>query len=407
MSDPHSTPAGAKAKAKPSKPKKPRPDFPLFAHASGQWAKKVRGRMHYFGPWADPKAAIEKWLTQRDDLLAGRTPRAHDPDALTVKQLCGLFLDSRQRLVDSGELTAGTLRDYHAAAKVVASVLGKQASVEQLCPADFARLRSKLAKGQGPKSLEGHVARVRAIFNYADKNGLLDRPLTKIWGTEFKKPSKTVLTKHRSATVRMFTPAEVRKLIDGASPQVAAQIWLGINCGLGGTDLAKLRFDQVDGEWLNAPRSKTGIMRRCWLWPETRQAVTDAIQARPEPKDATLSDVLFITKYGRDWTHQGALSSEFAKLTKRVGITGKGKTHYTLRHVFQTVGDETRDFVAVSAIMGHASGSISDHYRERIGDDRLRAVAEHVRGWLMNGEAETEATAAGDQAPVSEEAAAQ
>jgi hypothetical protein len=54
MSETHST-----APARPDKPAEPHDQLPLFARA-GVWAKKITGKLHCFGPWADPDGAGAK-----------------------------------------------------------------------------------------------------------------------------------------------------------------------------------------------------------------------------------------------------------------------------------------------------------------------------------------------------------
>jgi integrase len=383
----------------PGKPAKPRPDFPLFPHATRRWAKKIRGKLHYFGPWEDPDGAEKKYLDQRDDLHAGRKPRP-DTSAATVKGIVNDFLNAKRALVHSGELSPRTWMDYKQVCDLVVRQFGKGRLAGDVGPDDFAGLRNEAAKRWGPHRLGKAVQFVRVLFRHAYDAGLIDRPAR--FGPGFKRPSmKTLRLQRAKQGAKLFTAEEIRRMVDGAGVPLRAMILLGINCGFGNSDCGNLPLSAVDLEagWIDYPRPKTGIARRCPLWPETVQALKDALAARPVPKQPEHAGLFFVTRKGGSWFKRGQekadgsgfeggeenpVKNETAKLLRRLGINGrKGRGFYTLRHTFRTVADETKDQVAVDYVMGHEIPNMSAAYRETISDERLQAVANHVHGWLF------------------------
>jgi hypothetical protein len=61
--------------------------------------------------WNDADAALKKYLAQRDDLQAGRTPHSSG-DELTVRELVNRFLTAKQHLVNTQELAQRTLSSF-------------------------------------------------------------------------------------------------------------------------------------------------------------------------------------------------------------------------------------------------------------------------------------------------------
>jgi hypothetical protein len=121
---------------KQKRPAKPYDDFPLFPHATRRWAKKIRGKLHYFGPWDDWQAALKKYQEQSDDLHAGRTPRAQ-AEGFAVRDLLNHFRTSKKRLADAGEITPRTHAEYIATCDRIVAAFGATRLVLDLVAEDF------------------------------------------------------------------------------------------------------------------------------------------------------------------------------------------------------------------------------------------------------------------------------
>ena len=413
------------------KPEKPYPAFPLFAHGNGMWAKRIRGTVRYFGKWADPDAALAKYLAQKDALYAGREPLPVGPDEWTVRDLCNHYLTAKKAAVEAGEITDRSFREYLAACKRLGRVVGADTAVSHLVRDDFTRLRADMAKTWGPVRVLNEIRRVRMIFTWGVAQNILDHLPS--YGDGMKRPSAKVLRKNRSAKgPRMFQAEQIQDLLRIASPTMKAFILLGINCGYGNTDLGRMERSRLDLKtgWADYPRPKTGVPRRCPLWPETIKAVKHVLKLRrkretnpvvpeipaasaeaidhvatpivavgtgtpeapvkaPKPKlpAKKYRKLLFLSVSGRPWqTESGSpISTIFGRLVRRLGFHRSGLNFYALRHTFQTVAGATKDEPAISAIMGHfaKASDMAAVYREQIGDERLKEVTDHVQKWLF------------------------
>ena len=346
-------------------------DFPLRWHPRGGWCKKICGRVTYWGQ-VTPDEALAKYLHERDYLENGETPPAYDSDAIKIKELCNEFLASKEAKVESGELTQRSWDDYKRTCDHVLKHFGHNRAVANLRPIDFERFRAYLSKGRGLVALSHEITRTRGLFKFAHKMQLIEHSVR--YGESFDKPSKGKLRTIRNDAGRQdFTHEEAYQLLEATSGQLHAMVLLGLNCGLGNSDLTRLSIDNLDvkGGWLNYPRPKTGARRRSALWKETVKALQPFIDGRTEGR-------VFTTKYLNPWS-ASAITHEFRKVLVALGMTKTQRSFYGLRRTFRTIADQLHDNGACDLVMGHISDStMGGHYTQHIDDDRLLRVANHV-----------------------------
>jgi integrase len=399
--------------------RKPHKDFPLFPHATGRWAKKVKGKLEYFGSTKDDpdgERALLEWLDQKDNILAGR-PRRIETTVLTVRELSNKLLNSKNVEMRNGLVKPISLRRWMRVCERIIKFFGKDRAVESLGPDDFQAFAETLVE-YSPSTRRDWFGYTRGLFNFAynDEQRLIAQPV--LFGRAFRKPKQS--RERLEESRRSFSAEEIRAMLsivgewsNGekrrvlAGARMRAIILLAINCGFGNNDCGTLKMRALDliSGWHFHARPKTGVRRRCPLWPETIDAIQDWLKVRTKPKSEAHSDLLFISATGLPITGLTRQSEErlsagkvfqlgmrnsahdpMTKILTAVGIRQRGLSFYSFRHTFETIGGAVKDQVAVDLIMGHITEGMGTTYRDSIDDERLRAVTDHVRAWLFGKE---------------------
>lgn len=411
----------SKTTGKRRKPNKPNQSFPLTPHNNGQWCKKIRGKIHFFGVWEDPDAALQNYLRVAADLHAGREPPSVrlPAEGVTVKQVCNHYLTYQHRRSQGGEIGHRWFEDCRRAVESFSSYVGRGRLLSDLSPNDFLRYRQKIVrsglagrkKGLGVHALTRTITIIKGMLKYAYEMGLIERPIR--YGKAFDRPSATLVRKSRRAAdlangKRLFREGQVKSLIDEAEGPLRAQILLGINGGFGNTDCGSLPTSAVDWDrgLIEFDRPKTGAERVVPLWEETLEALRGVLATRPRPSDGRDQHLLFLTATGKPWVRQNvhrtpdggiekvvhvdSIGAQFSCLLSDLSLKRKGVGFYTLRHTFRTWADETGDQHAIHRIMGHAIPGMSGIYVEEISLERMRAVVDHVRSKVFPEKTEDE-----------------
>lgn len=350
------------------------------------WAKKIRGKVHYFGTVYDD--SIREYLRQKPYLEAGVAPPL---DQCTVATLLNSFLSHRKEKLDSGNLSQRTYDDYLEVCKLIAGSISKHNAISILSVEHFEAVRRGLAKGKNkktisPKRFDIRLGYARTIFRFASiDNRFVDRQLP--FQSALASVSDNELRRHRQASPkRAMTANEINKAIKVSDPSFKAIILLGINGALNNSDIRTLlrdkAIDAIQTGLLEYPRAKTHFMRVTPLWPETLEALKIAIaESCPD-----LGPELFLTLSGKPYTSgkYDLVSKTFYRYLKSAGIYSPGKNFGALRTTFSNIGKEVGDDLALKALMGHSDGStLYENYADGVYVERLRKITNHVQGWLF------------------------
>jgi integrase len=389
------------------KPKKPK-NCPLFPHAGGTWCATIAGKHKHFGPWGDLEGALKRHENFMAAYRAGQKAKDLPDGMLPLSLLANKYLTYQHGRAKAAEITLRSFRDIKDTVEVFVESVGGYSLVSSLAPENFAAYRAKLMKTMGHHAIKRSVTLIRGMFKWAYDNDVIASSMK--FGTGFSAYKKERVESRKRQRDLSFTGPEIRLMVESATIPLKAMILMGINCGFGNNDIGTLTWDSLDldGAVLDTFRQKTGVMRRCPLWPETVKALGEVAALKRRPLMDADKGKVFINQNGVPYVREEAVEKngviegvsvndnipqEFSRLMADIGIYGwskpkskgkrprpvsDGRGFYCLRRTHRTWADDAKDANAADTIMGHAFETMGGTYVQGVPDARLKAITDHI-----------------------------
>jgi integrase len=357
--------------------------FPLTLHPTGQYCKKVKGKMYYFG--SDKRQALEKYLDQATYLHGGQNnlqQQKPTSDNMTLKQLCDMYLKYQYSKLQANDLTASHHNEQIGSLNKLMAFLG-QIDINNISTLDLQNYKRRIQKSHvSVCRLNLHISIMKALFHWARKNDVL----ANIPNIDAVSRGKIV---HQEKYT--FDPEQLNKLLSAADVKMRAMTWLGLNCGFGCTDCSVLKWSDLDlvNNRVKLARKKTGIPRDLPLWPETVESLKNV------PK---IGKLVFYTSRGNPYiqtllktdgdgnekyTTLNAITTKFSRLIKKSGFdVPKGTGFYTLRRTAATLAARSGDPFAVQRLLGHADLQMATRYVQDVSAQTDRVI-ENSRKYVI------------------------
>jgi integrase len=356
--------------------------FPLALHPTGQYCKKIKGKIRYFG--TDKKKALERYLAQATFLhgVQSLTQKASKVK-MALKQLCELYLQYQHSRVLAGALTPKHYNEDIGSLGRFVSFLGQGCRIESISTLDLQNYKRKLQSAYGSVDRQNlHISILKAMFHWARRNDVLEAI-----------PNIDAISKGKTVHKEMYTfnSEQIKKLLSAADVKMQAMIWLGLNCGFGCTDCGTLKLKDLDlnGSRVKLGRNKTGVRRNFPLWPETIKALKEL------PRSGSSA---FCTSQGQPWvttviktngngereyTSVNRITPRFSRLMKKVGINApKGTGFYALRRTAATTAARSGDPFAVQRLLGHVDLTMATRYVQDVSKQTDRVI-ENSRRYVL------------------------